>query len=52
GLIYQVQALSDEEKALALQQHAQARGFILTPEVGLTLTKSTKQEQLALMRFY
>jgi len=33
GLVYQVQALSDEEKVLALQQHAQARGFILPVEV-------------------
>ncbi|HEX7953191.1 MAG TPA: DnaA regulatory inactivator Hda [Burkholderiales bacterium] len=29
GLVYQVQALSDEEKALALKQHAAARSFDL-----------------------
>jgi len=29
GLVYQVQPLSDEEKALALQQHAKARGLVL-----------------------
>lgn len=33
GLIYQVQPLSDEEKALALQQHASARGLLLPTEV-------------------
>ena len=33
GLVYQVQALNDEEKAQALQQHAQARGFELPGEV-------------------
>ena len=33
GLVYQVHALNDEEKSHALQQHAQARGFSLPPEV-------------------
>jgi DnaA-homolog protein len=33
GLVYQVHALNDEEKALALSQHAQAKGFVLSPEV-------------------
>ncbi len=33
GLVYQVHALSDEEKAQALHQHAQARGFELPGEV-------------------
>ena len=33
GLVYQVHSLSDEEKAKALTQHAQAKGFILPPEV-------------------
>jgi len=33
GLVYQVHALSDEEKSLALSQHAQAKGFTLPPEV-------------------
>ncbi len=33
GLVVQVHALNDEEKAQALAQHAQARGFTLTNEV-------------------
>jgi DnaA family protein len=33
GLVYQVQALNDEEKEEALQQHAEARDFALPPEV-------------------
>lgn len=33
GLVYQVHALTDEEKADALVQHAAARGFRLDPEV-------------------
>lgn len=33
GLVYQIHALSDEEKAQALHQHAQARGFELPTEV-------------------
>ena len=33
GLVVQVHALSDDEKAQALAQHAQARGFTLTREV-------------------
>jgi DnaA family protein len=33
GLVYQVHALSDDEKAGALVQHAAMRGFRLTPEV-------------------
>lgn len=33
GLVYQIQALNDEEKSQALEQHAQARDFILPPEI-------------------
>ena len=33
GLVYQVHALNDDEKAQALKQHAQARGFELPNEV-------------------
>jgi DnaA family protein len=33
GLVYQVQALNDEEKEEALKQHAEARDFALPPEV-------------------
>lgn len=33
GLVYEVHALSDDEKAQAMRSHASARGFRLTPEV-------------------
>lgn len=33
GLVYQLHSLSDQEKALALQHHAQARGMKLPAEV-------------------
>ena len=49
GLIYQVQALSDEEKALALQQHAKARGFTLTPEVIQYLLRHGRRDLPALL---
>jgi DnaA-homolog protein len=49
GLIYQVQALSDEEKALALQQHAQARGFALSPEVTQYLLRHGRRDLPALL---
>jgi DnaA-homolog protein len=34
GLVFRVQGLSDEEKALALREAARARGFVLPEEVG------------------
>jgi DnaA-homolog protein len=49
GLIYQVQALSDEEKALALQQHAQARGFVLSQEVTQYLLRHGRRDFPALL---
>lgn len=49
GLVYQVQALSDEEKALALQQHAQARGFALSPEVTQYLLRHGRRDLPALL---
>jgi DnaA family protein len=49
GLIYQVQALSDEEKALALQQHAQARGFVMSPEVTQYLLRHGRRDLPALL---
>ena len=33
GLVYEVHALSDAEKSAAMQAHAQARGFDLSPDV-------------------
>jgi len=49
GLVYQVQGLSDEEKAQALQRHAQARGFILTPEVTQYLLRHGRRDLPALL---
>jgi DnaA family protein len=47
--VYQVQALSDEEKALALQQHANARGFILPAEVTQYLLRHGRRDLPALL---
>ncbi|HUX89367.1 MAG TPA: DnaA regulatory inactivator Hda [Gallionellaceae bacterium] len=49
GLVYQVQALSDEEKALALQQHARARGFELSHEVTQYLLRHGRRDLPALL---
>jgi DnaA family protein len=44
GLVYQVQALSDEEKTLALMQHAQCRGFKLAPEIAQFLLRHGQRD--------
>ena len=49
GLVYQVHALSDAEKAQALQQHAQARGFELTNEVTTYLLRHGRRDLPALL---
>jgi DnaA family protein len=49
GLVYQVQALSDEEKALALNQHAQARGLTLPPEVTHYLLRHGRRDLPSLL---
>ena len=49
GLVYQVQPLSDEEKALALQQHAYARGLVLPPEVTQYLLRHGRRDLPALL---
>jgi DnaA family protein len=49
GLVYQVHGLSDEEKALALSQHAQAKGFILPPEVTQYLLRHGRRDLPSLM---
>ncbi len=49
GLVYQVQPLSDEEKALALQQHAYARGLVLPREVTLYLLRHGRRDLPALL---
>ena len=49
GLVYQVQSLSDEEKAMALQQHANARGLVLPPEVTQYLLRHGSRSLPALL---
>jgi DnaA family protein len=50
GLVYQVQALSDEEKAQALRQHAGARGFELPTEVTQYLLRHGRRDLPSLLR--
>ncbi len=49
GLVYQVHGLSDEEKARALSQHAQSRGFALPPEVTQYLLRHGRRDLASLM---
>jgi DnaA family protein len=49
GLVYQVHGLSDEEKALALAQHAQTRGFALPPEVTQYLLRHGRRDLPSLL---
>lgn len=49
GLVYQVQALSDEEKSRALEQHARARGFSLPPEVSHYLLRHGRRDLPSLL---
>ncbi len=49
GLVYQVHALSDTEKAQALQQHALARGFELSNEVTTYLLRHGRRDLPALL---
>lgn len=44
GLVYQVHGLNDEEKAQALERHAQARGFALPPEVTQYLLRHGRRD--------
>lgn len=48
GLVVQLHALSDEEKAQALAQHAQARGFTLSREVTAYLLTHAPRDMRAL----
>ncbi|MDD2700335.1 MAG: DnaA regulatory inactivator Hda [Sideroxydans sp.] len=50
GLVYQVHALSDEEKAEALRQHAGARGFDLPPEVTQYLLRHGRRDLPSLLQ--
>lgn len=49
GLVYQVHGLSDEEKAQALAQHTQSRGFALPPEVTQYLLRHGRRDLPSLM---
>lgn len=49
GMVYQVHALSDAEKAQALEQHAQARGFVLPHEVTQYLLRHGRRDLPALL---
>jgi len=49
GLVFQVHPLSDDEKALALQQHAQARGFKLPHDVTQYLLRHGRRDLPALL---
>ena len=49
GLVYQVHGLSDEEKAQALKQHAQAKGFELPSEVTQYLLRHGRRDLPSLM---
>ncbi len=49
GLVYQVHALSDKEKAQALEQHAQARGLILPQEVTQYLLRHGRRDLPSLL---
>ena len=50
GLVYQVQALNDDEKSQALHQHAQARGFELPHEVSHYLLRHGRRDLPYLLR--
>jgi DnaA family protein len=49
GLVYQVHALTDAEKAEALRQHAQARGFELPNEVTSYLLRHGRRDLPSLL---
>jgi DnaA family protein len=49
GLIYQVHALNDAEKAQALEQHGEARGFILPRDVTQYLLRHGRRDMPALL---
>lgn len=49
GLVYQVHELNEDEKAQALRQHAQSRGFALPPEVVQYLLRHGRRDLPSLM---
>ncbi len=50
GLVYQVQAMSDDEKGLALKQRADSRGFELPDEVAHYLLRHYQRQTSALFK--
>lgn len=49
GMVYQIHALNDAEKASALERHAQARGLILPQEVTQYLLRHGRRDLPALL---
>ena len=49
GLVYEVHALTDAEKARALAEHAATRGFTLQPEVSQYLLTHARRDMPALL---
>lgn len=49
GLVYQVHALNEDEKTQALQQHAQARGLMLSDEVTTYLLRHGRRDLPSLL---
>lgn len=49
GLIYEIQALSDDEKAAALQRHAMDRGMVMDPVVLQYLLRHGRRDLPSLM---
>lgn len=49
GLVYQVHALTDEDKSLALERHARARGLRLPVEVSAYLLRHERRDLPSLM---
>jgi DnaA family protein len=49
GLVYQLHALSDEEKAQALVQHAHSRGFVMPSEVTQYLLRHGRRDLPSLL---
>ena len=49
GLVYQVHGLSDDEKAFALLQHAQAKGYFLSHEVVQYLLRHGRRDLPSLL---
>jgi DnaA family protein len=49
GLVYQVHGLSEEEKAPVLAQHAQSKGYTLSPEITQYLLRHGRRDLPSLM---